>query len=84
MIITIGRAGQPTAGGALPVRANADEHKKLALTAEKSWTNRMAIPNGYREKPKIMKKDTKILSPSTSSCPRYRALMSRSQIGGGC
>jgi hypothetical protein len=49
------------------VMANADEHKKLALTAEKTWTNRMAIPEGYAEKPKILKKDSAILKASTSS-----------------
>jgi hypothetical protein len=69
MIITIGRAGQPTAGGALPVTANADEHKK-ALTADKSWTSRMAIPDENRQKRKIIQKDSKILSASTSSPPR--------------
>jgi hypothetical protein len=49
MIITIGRAAHPIAGGALPVTANADEHKKPALTAENRRDNRMAIPNGLRE-----------------------------------
>ena len=50
MTITIGRAAHPIAGGALPVTADADEHNKLTLTAEKRRDNRMAIPNGLLRK----------------------------------
>jgi hypothetical protein len=52
----MGRAAHPTAGGALPVTASADEYNKVVLTAKKRRNNRMAIPNALPSKPEDYQK----------------------------